>query len=137
MKKKLDKEDFIRLPQYKGGSKVMKLFIDTNLVMPISAIENKIKDFVYLDYQVQYDGSVGAIKILKSVSEDCDLEAMRVVKMLKYIVPKNRGMKLYSSFKIKIHFDYRRYERKIIYEVKSTTQEKISQQNSYFYSVNI
>jgi TonB family protein len=137
MKQKLDKEDFVKLPQYTGGSKALRAFVDRNVVMPESAIVNKIKDFVFLEYQILHDGSIGDIKILKSTSEDCDKEAIRVVKLLKYVVPKNRGMKVFSTFKIKIYFDYSRYENKIIYEVKNNTNEEKSTNQSYFYTLNI
>jgi len=136
-KQKLDKEDFVKLPQYPGGSKALKTFIDQNLIMPQRAIDSKVKDFVYLDYKLLYDGTVGIIKILKSLDENCDNEAMRVVKLLKYNMPKNRGLKVYSNYKIKIHFDYTKYERKIIYEIKSSKSSQKPSESSYFYDINI
>lgn len=137
MKQKINKEDFVKLPQYRGGTKALKAFVESNVKMPESAIADKVIDFVCLNYQVLHDGRIGDVKILKSISDDCDSEAIRVVKLLNYVVPKNRGMKVFSSFKINIYFDYRRYERKIIYELKSKNEENKSPNSSYFFTLNI
>jgi len=69
-------------PVYKGGEKAMYKFINSKLVYPKTAKENKISGKVNIRFSVDIDGSVGGVLIFKGINPELDVEAARVVKLL-------------------------------------------------------
>ncbi len=104
MRKEAKDKHFIKKPVYKGGPKALKKFIGENLRYPKEALENKVEGTVYLNYDINYKGEVTDARVIKSVGHGCDEEAVRVVKLLKYEVPKNRGVRVVFHKNIQIHF---------------------------------
>ncbi|MDB5136647.1 MAG: energy transducer TonB [Mucilaginibacter sp.] len=47
---------------------------------PVKAKEHNIQGKVFISFIVEKDGSLSDIKIIRSVSEDLDAEALRVIK---------------------------------------------------------
>ncbi len=74
-------------PTFPGGEQQLYKFIADNLRYPTVAQENGIEGRVIVQFVVQKDGSIGQVKIAKSVDPDLDKEAMRVVKKLPKFVP--------------------------------------------------
>ena len=104
MKKERNPNSFIKKPIYDGGMKALRAFIAQNKKYPKAALENKIEGTVYVKYTIDYKGKVVATKIVKSLGNGCDEESIRLVKMLKFRVPKNRGIKVKFYKNIQIHF---------------------------------
>jgi protein TonB len=102
-KEKKDKH-FIHKPVYPGGPQAMKKFIGEHLVYPESAKETRIKGTVTIDYTIDYKGNVIETKIISSLGYGCDEEAERLVKLLKFDVPKQRARKIRFHKTINIHF---------------------------------
>ena len=102
--KKKKERKFINTPEYPGGSQAMREFIGSNLKYPDEALEKQIEGVVYLSYLVDNDAKIEDIKIIKGLGFGCDEEAIRVISLLKYGAPKNRGMRVRSTMKTKIHF---------------------------------
>lgn len=70
------------LPGFPGGNKALKQFINDNLKYPKKAQEEKIEGRVILRFNIKTDGSIEDIKVFKSVREDLDKEAVRIVKKM-------------------------------------------------------
>ena len=56
-------------------------------------------------YEINYKGDVTDVKIIGGLDDSCNEEAIRVVKLFKFVVPKNpRGIKVTFHKNIRIHF---------------------------------
>ena len=104
MKKEAKDKHFIKKPIYEGGPKAMKKFIGENLRYPKEALENKIQGTVYVRYDIDRKGNVFDAKVIKGIGYGCDEEAMRLAKLLKFRVPKTRGVRVTFHKNIQIHF---------------------------------
>jgi TonB family protein len=69
-------------PEYPGGYEAMMDFIRKNMRYPSSARRTGVDGTVYVQFVVSMDGSISEIKTTRGVSEDCDKEAERVVRMM-------------------------------------------------------
>ncbi len=97
-------KDFIKKPAYEGGPKAMRAFIGKNLSYPQEALTEKVEGTVVLKYSIDYQGNVVDAKVISGLGYGCDEEAIRLVRLLKFEVPKNRGVKVLFHKDIKIHF---------------------------------
>ena len=66
--------------EYPGGEKALFAYVYSHCVYPAVALEKDIQGTVYLRFVVEKDGSVGEVKVTKSLHPACDAEAVRVVK---------------------------------------------------------
>ena len=82
----------------------MKAFIGKNLRYPKEALKDKIEGTVALKYSIDYKGNVVDAKVISGLGHGCDEEAVRLARMLKFEVPRTRGMKVLFHKDIKIHF---------------------------------
>lgn len=83
----------------------MKDFVAQHLVNPPSVISGKIRGEVVVNYDIDIHGNVVDTKIISGLDDLCNAEAVRVVKLLKFIVPKNpRKLILTFHKSIRIHF---------------------------------
>ena len=67
-------------PTFPGGMMKFYDFIKENLKYPDKARENGVEGRVVLGFVVEKDGSLSDIKVLRSVSPECDAEAIRLLK---------------------------------------------------------
>ncbi|MEM6967082.1 MAG: energy transducer TonB [Bacteroidota bacterium] len=135
MQKERKGKHFIKKPIYEGGLKAMRAFIQQHKTYPKAALENKIEGTVYLKYTIDYQGKVIATKVIKSLGYGCDEEAVRVVQLLKFKVPKNRGVRVKFGKDIQIHFRLPKEEKlspqpttQINYVITPTSKPKESSQ---------
>lgn len=104
MEKDKKKTVFVRQPEYPGGPKEMGKFIQQNLRYPERALEGNVEGTVVVEFDIDNKGVVVGTRVLQSLGHGCDEEACRVVKLLKFDVPKNRGMRVLFHKKSHIHF---------------------------------
>ena len=71
-----------RPPVYPGGETALGLFFLEHIEYPPAARVSKLSGTVLVNATVNLDGSVTDPKVAKSLSPECDAEALRVVKML-------------------------------------------------------
>lgn len=91
---------------YPDGDLSLFDFIGQNILYPISAIESKISGKVYVSITIDSNGKTKEVKILKGIQNDLDLEAIRVVKLIKNWLPKIQdGKAIESTITIPIKFD--------------------------------
>ncbi|MBK9734881.1 MAG: energy transducer TonB [Saprospiraceae bacterium] len=106
MKKERKEDSFIKQPYYLGGDKELKEFVTSNLVYPELSQINKIEGFVNIRYDINHIGDVIDAKIVSGLDDACNDEAIRIVKMLKFVVPKTpRNLKVTFHKNIRIHFN--------------------------------
>ena len=71
-----------RMPSFPDGDVALMRFISENVVYPEEAIKNKIEGKVVVQFIIEETGKVGEIKVVRSVNEELDREAVRVMKLL-------------------------------------------------------
>ncbi len=98
------KKRFIKRPRYPGGPKAMRAFIQQNLRYPPQAWENDIEGTVHIRFTIDHKGEVIATKIISGLGYGCDEEAIRLVKLLRFEVPKNRKLRVVFHKTLHIHF---------------------------------
>ena len=76
-----------QMPQFPGGDAALLKYIDSHLQYPAMAQEQGIQGKCVLQFVVTKTGSVGKVKVVRSLSPDCDNEAKRVVRGLPKFTP--------------------------------------------------
>lgn len=104
MEREKKPKHFIQQPEYPGGPKELTKFIYENLRYPDEALKAKIEGSVYLEYDIDYRGNVVETRVIQGLGFGCDEEAARVVKMLKFMVGRNRGVRVLFHQKAHIRF---------------------------------
>ena len=104
MEREKKPKHFIQQPEFPGGPKELTKFIYANLRYPAAALEAKTEGTVMVEYDIDYKGNVVDTRVLQPLGNGCDEEAVRVVRMLKFIVGKNRGMRVLFHKKAQIRF---------------------------------
>ncbi|GJM33831.1 MAG: hypothetical protein DHS20C18_28320 [Saprospiraceae bacterium] len=102
--KEKKEKHFIQKPIYEGGIAAMKTFIREHLKYPQEALAKKIEGTVRVEYTINYKGVVTDAKVIAGISQACDQEAIRVVKLFLFKVPKIRKLKVVFHKTINIHF---------------------------------
>jgi TonB family protein len=101
----MKKENFIVHPYYEGGNAAMEKRIVESLKYPENALIHHVEGTVSLKYNIDIKGHVIAAKIIAGIGHGCDEEAIRLVKLLKFIVPRQpKGLKVIFNKEIHIHF---------------------------------
>lgn len=145
LKKERKEKHFIQKPTYPGGQNSLKKFITSQLKYPKEALKDKTEGTVFMRYDINYKGEVVDTHILSSLSKACDAEADRLVRLLKFEVPKTRKMKVLFHKKIQIHFKLPKPKKTTTsyqYTTTSTTTSKkekseIAPQTTYSYTIKI
>ena len=104
MKRQKKDKHFIKKPIYEGGPSALKQFITKNLRYPKEALHEKIEGTVVIRYAINHKGKVIGTKIISGLAGGCEAEAIRLVRLLNFLVPKNRGVKALFHKDLHIHF---------------------------------
>ena len=111
-----DNQDEIVMPQFPGGEAELHKYIISELEYPLDARLNNEKGEVLVAFSVGMDGYITGVRVVRSVSESLDAEAVRVVsKMPPWIPGKKNGRPVRAEMSIPINF-------KVIYENKFTDE---------------
>ena len=78
------------MPQFRGGERALMKYLQENVVYPPEAVKDSIQGKVIIQFVVEKDGTVGEVKVARSVHELLDAEAVRVVKTLPRFYPGHR-----------------------------------------------
>lgn len=132
---------FLKKPIYEGGPQAMKEFVAKNLKYPKNALENKIEGVVVVRYSIDKDGKVIKTKVKTGLGYGCDEEAQRVVRLLRFTVPKNRKLKVVFHKTIHIRFSLpKKTTKKVEMQVSYITSAKPANDEggrSYSYSIDL
>lgn len=98
-------ESFIKQPYFKGGQPAMDALIKRELKYPQEALDHNIEGTVSVRYDIDHRGRVVKAKVLQGIGHGCDEEAIRLIRLFKFVVPKNpKGVKLTFHKTTLIHF---------------------------------
>ena len=75
------------MPQFPGGESALMKYLISHIQYPAMAAENNVQGKVILQFVVEKDGSIGEVKVARSVDKDLDREAIRLVKSLPRFTP--------------------------------------------------
>ncbi|MCF8257280.1 MAG: TonB family protein [Flavobacteriales bacterium] len=93
------------LPSFCGGEDAMFKKIHDNIRYPEVPLRNGVSGKVYITFTVMADGTLGDVKVARSVDPWLDAEALRVVKLLDCFTPGMQGGRpVHVPFSIPIHF---------------------------------
>ena len=70
------------LPKYPGGAVELMKWLTKNLRYPPVAQQQKVQGKVVAVFYVEKDGSITGVNVVRSLSPECDREALRVLKMM-------------------------------------------------------
>ena len=76
-----------RMPSFPGGDAALMRFISEHIVYPEEAYKNHIEGKVIVQFYIEKNGKVGEVKVVRSVNEDLDREAVRVMRLLPKFSP--------------------------------------------------
>ena len=93
----IDEEEVVTsvdyFPEFPGGNAALMKFLSNNISYPQEAMEQGIQGKVVVQFIVRKDGSIGTVKVVKSIHPLLDEEAMRLVKILPTFKPAYRDEK--------------------------------------------
>ena len=79
--------DYEQPPQFRGGNAALMKYLQDNVKYPPQAIRDNVQGRVVVQMLIDSLGYVGDVKVVRSVREDLDQEAVRVVKSLPRFSP--------------------------------------------------
>lgn len=92
-------------PEFPGGFDALLNYIQANMKYPTEAMKNNEQGTVYVSFIVETNGSVSEVKTIRGVSQLCDAEAERVVRLfLQWIPGKQKGEAVRVRFVMPIKF---------------------------------
>lgn len=100
-----EKAVLVKKASFPGGNDALASYLQTNVKYPESALKNNEAGKVFVSFVVEKDGSIGDVKVEKSVSADLDNEALKVVReMPKWTPAMKDGKEVRSSLTLPIVF---------------------------------
>lgn len=113
--KKKKKEDVIVMAQFKGGQEALVDYLLQNTRYPAEAMKEEITGEVIVEFVVERNGMITNAKIVKSVAQSLDQEALRVVRNMPNWEPGTKnGLRMRSQLTIPINFKVIREHGKFV-----------------------
>ena len=92
-------------PEFPGGEEALYKYLAENIKYPVMAKNNKVEGRVYITFVIEKDGNVSDAKVLRSVNEELDAEALRVINaMPKWKPGMQQGVPVRVQFNLPIVF---------------------------------
>ena len=104
----------------------MRAFVTEHLIYPAAAREARVEGMVVVRYSLDYRGKVVATKVKKGIGYGCDEEAMRVVRLMRFLVPQERKKKVRIHQDVNIHFRLAKVKPAAVPEVRPATAMQIT-----------
>jgi len=93
------------MPTFPGGEVEMRKYLGKSIKYPQMAQDAGISGTVFLTFEVDKDGKIKDVKVLRGIGGGCDEEAMRVVKAMPQWTPgKQRGKAVRVQFTLPVKF---------------------------------
>lgn len=92
------------MPEFPGGNAAMMRYIGDHLKYPEEALKSGKQGKCVLRFVITKNGNVGEVKVLRSVSPECDAEAARVVRTLTFSPGKQDGSAVNVWYTLPISF---------------------------------
>jgi TonB family protein len=87
-------------PSFAGGLEAMRTFFTQNLKIPEVVKGQEIKGRVFVRFVVRKDGKVDKVHLVKGPNDDCNSEAIRVIKMMPAWIPASDRGDAVSSYHV-------------------------------------
>lgn len=87
-------------PVFAGGIEAMRTFFTQNLKIPEVVKGQEIKGRVFVRFVVRKDGKVDKVHLVKGPNDDCNSEAIRVIKMMPAWIPASERGDAVSSYHV-------------------------------------
>lgn len=101
----LDFHEVESLPEFPGGMTEFMQWLTKTLRYPLSAQKAKIQGTVLVAFIINTDGTITAPKVVTSVCDELDNEALRVIRMMpKWKPGKDHGKPCRTYFRIPVVF---------------------------------
>lgn len=124
----------IRKPNFLGGKKAFREFLEKNLVYPAEALRNKIQGTAHVKCEINDRGKVLKAESIHKLGYGLDEEAERLCLLMQFEDTTERGLKIKHTQTIKIPFVLpQQQEIKITYHTTSAERKN----NSYTYTIKI
>ena len=92
-------------PTFPGGDSAMVAYLTHNLHYPTAEKENGVQGKVFVGFVIEKDGAVSDVEIKRGIGEECDAEAVRVVKGMPNWEPgKQSGIVVRTAMVLPINF---------------------------------
>lgn len=75
------------MPQFPGGDATLMKYLNNNINYPQEAMKNGLEGRVIVQFVVTKNGTIGEVKIIRSVDPELDKEAIRLCKSLPKFTP--------------------------------------------------
>ena len=92
------------MPEYPGGPEAMYAFLSKHLTYPEKAAKIGVQGISFIEFVVEKDGSVSSTTVIAPLYPDCDNEAVRVIKMLKFTPGLVNNKPVRAYYRIPIQF---------------------------------
>lgn len=90
---------------YPGGARQLMVDLAANLEYPVIAIESELQGRVVLQFVVTRRGKIGEVKVLKSLSRECDAAAIKAVRKLRTFTPaRHKGSVVSVKYTLPVTF---------------------------------
>lgn len=133
---KKTKNKFLQLPQIAGGKETLQKYIDANLIYPEEALVKRIEGLVHLIVEIDDNGKVIQVEILKGLGGGCNEEAVRLIKNVRFGGVKNKGIRLKTKKRFRIKFQLPP-EKTINYNLVNRNEKIIKSETSKTYTYTI
>lgn len=100
--------EFLKMPEYPGGDEKLVAFLASNVKYPAASKYKNIQGFLVVGFVVSEDGKISDLKVIRSLSEDTDAEALRVTSMIERFEPGMLdGKKVTMQYNLPFRFSLR------------------------------
>jgi len=129
---------FLHIPQIAGGTGAFKKYIENNLIYPKEALEKRIGGTVLLIAEIDDNGKILHVEIIKGLEGGCNDEAIRLIKNVRFGGVKNKGLRLKAKKRFSIKFKLP-VENKVNYQIVNQKEEAPSKgiTKTYSYTIQI
>lgn len=94
-----------QMPQFPGGEAALRAYLANNLQYPAKALEDEVQGAVVVDFDVDVDGTIKNILIVRDIGGGCGAEAERLVRNMPRWQPGRQGDEaVKATHRLKIHF---------------------------------
>lgn len=95
-----------KMPEFPGGQVALVKYLSKNIKYPSKYKKEKVNGRVFVSFVIDKTGKVTQTKIVKSLNEECDKEALRVISLMPNWLPGEKdGNKVNVQFGLPVNFE--------------------------------
>jgi len=98
-------------PEPYGGNEAVKWFFEQELHFPAEALAANTEGATVIGFTVQADGSVIGMHVQQALRPDCDAEALRLAKLVRWHSASVGGSALDKEYSLTVPFSTKKYKK--------------------------